>query len=39
MINHKCNARCKNNLLKQFSFKIHNNSMFCKKHYDICVEF
>lgn len=38
MINYKCNARCKNNLLKQCSFKIHNNSMFCKKHSDISVD-
>lgn len=28
----KCNSRCKNNLFKQCSFNIFNNTLFCKKH-------
>jgi hypothetical protein len=28
----KCNARCKNNLFKQCSLNIINNTQFCKKH-------
>ena len=38
MINHTCNARCKSNLLKQCTFKIHNNCMFCKKHSNILID-
>ena len=38
MINHRCNARCKSNLLKQCPFKTHNNCMFCKKHSDISID-
>ena len=37
MINHKCNARCKNNLIKQCNFSATKNSIFCKKHSNIDI--
>lgn len=38
VIHHRCNARCKNNLIKQCTFKATSNSIFCKKHLHISID-